>query len=302
MRHRSAADRHRTRTRRAGHIAALLTALTLTGQPAAADTSLWKIGKAGRTLYLGGTIHVLRPGDFPLPQAFDRAFDAADIVGLETDIGQLHSARFQQAMLQQLRYPTGDSLSHYLSEPARDALASYCGARGIALDPLLDFKPAFAMTTLLATELQRLGVTSGGVDLHFHRQAVAAGKPLAALETPEQQLAYVTTLGVGEESEFILQLIAEIDQLQSTLDDMIAAWRAGDTARLNALIVEPMASAYPGVYRQLLVERNRAWLPAIEAWLATDATELVLVGTAHLAGPDGLLASLRQRGYAIEQL
>lgn len=271
-------------------------------QPAVAETSVWQISKAGHTLYLGGTIHVLRPSDFPLPPAFQRAFEAADAVGLETDIDRLHEATFQQTMLEQLRYPPGEDLGRHLDAEARGALAAYCQTRGVDFDLLLGFRPAFAMTTLLSAEMQRLGITAAGVDLHFHRQAVTAHKPLLALETPAEQIAHIASLGVGEESEFILQVITEIDQIETTLDDMIAAWRAGDAAALDALVIEPMASAYPRAYRQLLVQRNRAWLPRIEAWLATPPTEFVLVGAAHLAGADGLLASLRQRGYTIEQL
>jgi uncharacterized protein YbaP (TraB family) len=61
-----------------------------------------------------------------------------------------------------------------------------------------------------------------------------------------------------------------------------------------------MRKDYPELYQQVLVERNNNWLPQIEAFLKTPETELILVGALHLAGNDGLLAQLRQRGYKVE--
>ena len=58
----------------------------------------------------------------------------------------------------------------------------------------------------------------------------------------------------------------------------------------------------PVIYERLLVERNRNWLPQIEALFARRTPALVVVGAAHLVGPDGLLKMLQGKGYAIEQL
>ena len=280
----------------------LLLALSLCcGQTALAKTSLWKISLGEKSLYLGGTIHVLRPGDYPLPDAFGLAFEQADILGLETDMSRVNSFEYQQTLLSQARYENGDNLANHLNAEALTALEDYCKNAGIPLEMLLAFKPAMSMMTILALELQHLGIQATGVDNYFMELAVAEGKPVIQLETPEQQLAFILDLGVGQESDFILHIIDEIQQVEAMLAQMIAAWREGDTDSLDALFVQPLAGDYPRIYQSLLVDRNQAWLPHIEEMLQTDPTELLLVGAAHLVGEDGLLASLKRRGYTIEQ-
>jgi uncharacterized protein YbaP (TraB family) len=56
------------------------------------------------------------------------------------------------------------------------------------------------------------------------------------------------------------------------------------------------------MYQRLLVERNKDWMPKIEALFSRKGRAFVVVGAAHLVGPDGLLAQLKAKGYAIEQL
>lgn len=294
-------DRRRPQARRRALIAAVLLSLGWS-QGVLAATSLWKISRGPNALYLGGTIHVLRPRDLPLPPAILDALDRADALGLETDLGKLHGFEFQRQLLSALRYPAGEQLSDHLDPQTLKELAGYCEKTGIQMKFLLGFKPAFTMSTLLTYEMQRLGVQVGGVDLDLYQRAQATGKPLLALESPEQQLAYIADLGIGNESAFIRHIVGEMHQLEAVLDALIEAWRRGDTVALEALVVRPMASAYPRIYQSLLIQRNRNWLPRIEAWLETEPTELVMVGAGHLVGREGLLHSLRQRGYRVEQL
>ncbi len=49
------------------------------------------------------------------------------------------------------------------------------------------------------------------------------------------------------------------------------------------------------------MERNQAWLPQIEALFARRTSSMVVVGAAHLVGPDGLLKALASKGYRLQQ-
>ncbi|MBS0389211.1 MAG: TraB/GumN family protein, partial [Proteobacteria bacterium] len=53
----------------------------------------------------------------------------------------------------------------------------------------------------------------------------------------------------------------------------------------------------PELMQQLTTERNRKWLPRIQALLDDDHDDMVIVGAMHLIGPDGLVALLRRRGF-----
>ena len=83
-----------------------------------------------------------------------------------------------------------------------------------------------------------------------------------------------------------------------------ATWRGGDAQRLWELVGEELESDYPALYQRIDVQRNQAWLPALEARLQRpgDDDTLVVVGALHLLGEDGLVELLRARGYAVERV
>jgi uncharacterized protein YbaP (TraB family) len=103
----------------------------------------------------------------------------------------------------------------------------------------------------------------------------------------------------------------QVEMLKATLDDIeaqltevaaiVAAWRSGDVAALERLLLREFRES-PAIYQRLLVERNHDWVPKI-AQCETDVMPcLVVVGSAHLVGPDGLVALLRARGFVLEQM
>nr|WP_232365178.1 TraB/GumN family protein [Salinimonas marina] len=79
-------------------------------------------------------------------------------------------------------------------------------------------------------------------------------------------------------------------------------WRAGDMQALHDTAMGDVAEQYPQVYDDLLVNRNHNWIPKIEAMMKSPEVELVLVGTLHMPGNEGVLALLKQKGYTLTQL
>ena len=79
------------------------------------------------------------------------------------------------------------------------------------------------------------------------------------------------------------------------------AWRNGDQKVLTDTLAL-LAEADPAGYDALIVQRNLAWLPAIEKTLSEKGATFVTVGATHLIGPDGLVAQLRGHGYSVTRL
>lgn len=267
-----------------------------------AATSLWEVRSAGSIAYLGGTCHVLRPADYPLPPEFGRAYNAAQALVFEVDIDQMNTPGVQQMFMAGALYQDGRTLAGVLSPATYNHLKNYCQSRGIALENLEHFKPAIVALTLLTLELQKHGVATGGVDQYFHGKALADGKTLDALETVRQQVDFILNLGQGNEDAFMMSCLEDMERLDEVFDRLITAWRTGDEATLEALTSTEVREKFPAIYKMLFVDRNRAWLPVIEDYLRTPQTELVLVGAGHLVGEDGLLAMLRRRGYQVRKL
>jgi len=267
-----------------------------------ADTSVWEVKWGANTLYLGGTVHLLRPADYPLPAEFDLAYGNSSRIYFETDISSMNDLSIQAQMLQQLTYNDERTLKTVLNEAAYTALTAHTEKLGLPMMMLKKFKPGMIVSTLQVLDFQRMGFTPQGVDMHFNAKAVADGKYIGQFETIQEQIGFLAAMGEGNESEFILLSLKDLEQTDDLMVQMLAAWRSGNAAELTKLFVDDMRNEAPEIYQSLLLERNLNWLPDIEAMLGDADTEFVLVGAAHLIGPEGLVVMLEEKGYQVGHL
>ncbi len=267
-----------------------------------AGSPVWRISQGDQQLYLGGTIHVLAPSDYPLPPGFAQAYGAAQTLVLETDLEAMQTPEFQAQLLRAVTYPPGETLRSKLSADTWRRLQAYLQERGVPEAMVGQMRPGMLTLTLTLLELQRLGMMGTGVDQYFAQQARRDGKALGELETLAQQLGFLRQLGAGEEDALVAYTLRDLDQLAEIMGALKQAWRTGDRQGLVRIALLPMRRQSPGVHEALLVARNRDWLPQLERLMATPEVELVLVGALHLVGEEGLLEQLVGQGYRVEQL
>jgi uncharacterized protein YbaP (TraB family) len=267
-----------------------------------AQSSVWLATKGANKVYLGGTIHMLRADDYPLPPEYETAYTEADSLYFEIDIDLMNDPAGQLGMLQRLMYTDGRTLQTVLNEEAYNSLTDYVEKFGMPMFMLQNMKPGMLMSTLELLEFQSREFTPDGVDVHFHQRAKADGKTIDAFESVDEQVGFIETMGEGEESEYILLSLRDIEKIDDDIESMISIWRNGESDDLVDLFVEDMKENTPGVYQSLLLGRNNKWMPTIEAMFNDVDTEFVLVGVAHLVGDDGLVQLLRTRGYQVEQI
>lgn len=267
-----------------------------------AESSVWQVTSDNSTLFIGGTVHLLRPTDYPLPSEYEAAYLESEELYFETDISSMNDLSVQAKMLQELTYNDERTLNSVLSQEAYDALADYTNNVGMPLMMMEKFKPGMVVSTLQILEFQKMGFTPQGVDAHFNARGLGDGKSIGALETIEEQIGFLAAMGEGNESEFILLSLKDLEQTNEIMGDMITAWREGDSETLEQLFVTDMKEQAPELYDSLLRQRNLRWIPQIEAMLDDSDTEFVLVGAAHLIGADGLVELLQDKGYEVTQL
>jgi len=267
-----------------------------------AQSSVWLATKNGNTVYLGGTIHMLRADDYPLPPEFETAYAEADSLYFEIDIDQMNDPVAQLGMLQRLMYTDGRTLQTVLNNEAYSTLTDYVAKFSMPMLMLQNMKPGMLMSTLELLEFQTRGFTPDGVDMHFHQRAKADGKTIEAFETVDEQIGFIENMGEGEESEYVLLSLRDLEKIDDDIESMVSIWRNGEADDLVELFVEDMEETIPGVYQTLLLDRNNKWMPTIEAMFNDSDTEFILVGVAHLVGEDGLVQHLRNRGYQVNQL
>lgn len=264
--------------------------------------SVWQVSKAGNTVYIGGTLHILSPQDFPLPNAYGIAYNQADKLVFETDIAGLNSPRFQQDSRARLTYGDGTQLKDVLSKETYKALKAHLAARQMDITAMANYTPALISITLSFAELRLLGLTSQGVDEFYYFKAMTDGKALDWFESPQQQLEFIAALGGEDEDQMIRYALDDVKQLPKALDELKKYWQSGDMGALYQSQGKSFHDDFPKIYQQLLVQRNENWLPAIEEMLTSAQTEFVLVGTMHLSGPDSVLDMLIKRGYSVQKL
>lgn len=267
-----------------------------------AASSVWKVSKGKDVVYVAGTVHLLPADQFPLPAEFERAYQAADVLVLEADVPAPDDAQAGLRMMQQLSYPDGSSLKQKLTPQVYQALADYLQPFGVDLAQLDRFKPGFIAMQLAILEMHKAGINGEGVDAFFAKKAKTDGKTTLFLETLDFQLSLMAGLGEGDESEFIRVNLANASDAAELLKNSLLAWRQGDMATIEQLLLKKARAEDAKTYQQMFTARNQQWLPKISAMFGNSATELVMVGAGHLPGDDGVLRLLQQAGYQVEPL
>ncbi len=265
-------------------------------------SSVWKITRDGETLFLGGSAHVLREEDFPLPVEFDQAFAASSMLALEADIERMSDDDAVQYLMARIFLPEGETLSTVLDSDTYALLMAKCGEYGITEDSIAQLKPSMVMNTLAVLEMQeKQGFEQSGVDMIFLEKAKEAGMPVDFLETVESQIDLLTTMAEGYENDYVKYSLQDMDNTETELNSLVSSWRSGD-ADYFTRTAEEMNEMWPVLYQSLLVKRNAAWMPRLEEYLATEPVEFVITGVMHMHGPDGLLRQLEDLGCTVEQL
>jgi len=269
---------------------------------AQADSSVWQVVKGDNLLFIGGTIHVLSKSDYPLPPAFESAYSHSSTLVFETDLQKSYNPEFEKLMMSYLLLPEGQTLKQVLKQDTFQTLEQYMSNRGIPITGFMNFKPSMLAITLVVIELKRLGIDGTGVDEFFSLRASNDQKKVGQLETVEQQLEFLSTMGEGHEDELITYTLHDIQELSTRMASLTEAWRQGDIKKFEEVVLVPFKRDFPEVFDKLIVQRNDAWVPKIESMLNTKDVEFVLVGTLHLIGEDGVLDKLAKKGYKIRML
>jgi uncharacterized protein YbaP (TraB family) len=267
----------------------------------AAGNFLWRASRGQAVVYLAGSLHLLSQDHYPLSQPFESAFKESDLLVEEVDLAEMSQAG-QLGLLMRGMFTDGRSLDQVLSPETRALVASHAATQGLPLESFQVFKPWMLALTLLGIEWQKSGFDPNlGLDKHFYDRAVAEKKAVQGLETVEFQISRFDQLTMDEQDRMLRSTLKEIETQRGSVSVLAAAWKAGDVETVERIVLQDLRTE-PRVYESLLVSRNRDWLPKIERLFDRPGRTLVVVGAAHLVGPDGLLALLRSKGYAIEQL
>lgn len=261
--------------------------------------ALWVVKDADSTLYLFGSIHVLRPTTGWASPRVTQAFDSASDIWFEISNPDDQAAIIP--LIQQHGLSPQTPLSSRLTpeEVAElDEAAKAIGASAAQMDIM---KPWLAALSLSVAPLVKAGYDpKSGVEMALKARAEAAGKPIHGFETLDKQIGMLANLPDDTQLAFLRETLKNYDEATTVLDAMVSAWAQGDVATLDRVAVQEMKSDSPELYKVLLVERNTDWANQIQTMLQGSGTSFIAVGAAHLAGEDSVQAILKSRGVTVE--
>ncbi|TSA24077.1 TraB/GumN family protein [bacterium] len=265
------------------------------------NVCIWKIKSDSNTVYLMGSIHFLKEADYPLDDRYDQCYEDAENVVFELNFDSTQTPAFQQYTVMKAFYPQGGTFQGSVSDSTYTLVKNKLLELGMPVEKLNTFQPWFIAITMLSLNLQKLGFDPTlGVDQHFFELAKEAQKNIIGLESPEFQLDLLSTLGGEDQEDFIVKSIDQFDEMESSIHDLVDAWDIGDLEKLDELLNKGFEE-YPALKQSLLIDRNYNWLDDVIEYTKDNEDYLVMVGSGHLAGEEGLIKLLKAQGYSVER-
>jgi uncharacterized protein YbaP (TraB family) len=267
------------------------------------NSLIYKIQSDTNTVYILGSIHVLAEEYYPLTRSFSYAYYNSQKVIFEIDPEILFAPDSFTKYEKQYTFQNGKTLEMVLSPKTYTLVKQKLKAMGADIQKVKKYKPWVLYLALSGKfDSSRDFRPELGIENHFYRMAKDAGKPTGGLETIQDQLNVFDTLPLNIQDALLHESLAITGskEREKAFLHMVKAWHQGRLDGLEQLV--ETFKTYPLFYKKLLVQRNRNWVPQIESLLNEDKNVLVIVGAAHLAGEDGLIALLTGKGLQIERV
>jgi len=238
-----------------------------------ATPALWRVQDADTTIYLFGTVHVMKPGIDWFRGDVKAAFDGADELVLEIiepdDPNVMGAVMMSKAVA-----GDGVALSDRLDDTARAKYRAAMEANAMPWQAFERFSPWMAGMALSVAPLQKLG----------YRADLGA-----------QQIDFFATLPMAQQIEFLNATVDGLPEMEGEFAKLLRYWQAGDPKRLARSMNESL-EATPQLAQTLLIGRNANWAQWIKGRMDRPGTVFVAVGAGHLAGKGSVQDQLKALG------
>jgi len=266
---------------------------------------LWKVtGPGDARVYLLGSFHLLKPTDYPLSADVEQAFEASRRVLFEVPPEEMESAQAASQMVQAAMRRDGSELKRDLDDATWKQLQAYSTRNGLPLAQLQGMKTWFVALNITIGQMQKMGLDANlGLDRHFMTRAKQAGKQTIGLEDMQGQIGLLDGMSLPEQRQMMAEALDQAGKGDEQSMMLHEAWRRGDDRLLWTKMAVEMRQQYPQLYQRINTARNDAWVPKLQPYLQDgQGTTLVVVGSLHLLGSDGVVEKLKAKGYKVERV
>jgi hypothetical protein len=221
---------------------------------------------------------------------------------MELDISKIDQMEMAGWMMEHGMLKEGTTLRATIGEDRYRRVSAEAARLGIPMEAADMLQPWALGLQLIELQYMKLGFDpQQGVEQQLQQRAQADGKPISGLETMDEQLGVLQGMSYPDQARFLDMIVTEMHDVESETQSVVTAWRTGDGAKLAALLSDEYKS-FPALYRLLVTDRNKRWVPQIEKLLHGNQDYFVVVGALHLVGDGGLLDLMRRDGYKAESL
>jgi hypothetical protein len=262
------------------------------------NSLLWKISGNGmeQSSYVYGTFHLLCPNDLDLSKKVTDALDRSEQLVLELDFDD---PTLMQTLQQNMMMSDGQTAEDYLNEEEYKLLAGFFkDSLNMPFERIKGIKPFFLSSMTIS---HFLGCQPASFEQTLTKAAQNKGMELKGLETVEEQLSFIDNLSMEMKKKMLMENLKQYDKSKKMFREQVEYYLSENLEGLNSIIDDYMSSDYAQLREDLLVKRNKNWVPEIRKMIQ-EQPSMIAVGAGHLPGSDGLLKLLREAGYSVESV
>ena len=268
-----------------------------------AKPAMWLVEKDQGKTYFLGSFHLLPKNYNWYYGLVESSFASADELVLEIDLSNETTAEIQAMFIQNGFFTDDDNLKNHLDATRYEKMLTYAkkymGQEEAAAQKM---KPWFMAVNLSVLAIMSSGMDpNSGVDKYLAGQAQIAQKPISGLETPMAQMMALIDHPLDVQAAMLSETLDQLDNFKAVMNGYLDAWASGDGDRIASTMINDMRK-YQGMYEALLVKRNKNWVAGLEGHINSGKTVFVVVGAAHLVGPDSVLKMLQDKGYQVVKI
>jgi uncharacterized protein YbaP (TraB family) len=239
-------------------------------------------------------MHIICAEDFVITEQMKEKFATTGKIYLELDMdnpGMLFKT-MQLSLLQK------GTLKDLFNEEDYARLNRFVSdSLGMPMLLLNKMKP-FALMSLLYGKVLTCSKTES-YEQTFVDMAKTQKKEVLGLETPEDQFAVFDQIPDSAEAKMVMEFINNFGDQREEFKKMVDAYKSQDLPELyRQLSTSPDMAGFED---ELLVKRNRKWIPVMESAMQEGPT-FFAVGAGHLPGENGVIRLLRNAGYTAKPI
>jgi uncharacterized protein YbaP (TraB family) len=251
----------------------------------AQDNFLWRVQSKQNTVFILGSIHLLKKDAYPLNKVIEDSFEKSDFLAVEANVNDI-SQLDPLTLASKAFYPAGDGLDKHVSKRTMETIRNETNRIGLPIEIVMNQKPWFLAMILESFELLKAGFEPEyGIDQHFLSQADGK-KKIFELESLDYQIQLLSGFNDSEQDLFLLYTLNNLKTIVQDADEIFRVWKSGNTQRMVSVIAKSSIEdkGFNSLYEKLVTNRNKNMALKIEDYLKTKKTYFVVIGAEHLVG------------------